>query len=88
MYSKQLHQNVNHFTPPFSPTPKIEWVRMGHRLPDRATIENHGKLLSIDRVNEDDSGKYMCKARNILGEANHSFDVSVEGKWENVQRLK
>ncbi|KAM9524201.1 neural cell adhesion molecule L1-like protein isoform 17-T20 [Salvelinus alpinus] len=65
------------------PTPKIEWVRMGHRLPDRATIENHGKLLSIDRVNEDDSGKYMCKAKNIHGEANHSFDVSVEEppKW-------
>nr|XP_046198784.1 neural cell adhesion molecule L1-like protein isoform X8 [Oncorhynchus gorbuscha] len=65
------------------PTPKIEWVRMGRRLPDRATIENHGKLLSIDRVNEDDSGKYMCKAKNIHGEANHSFDVSVEEppKW-------
>ncbi|XP_055724228.1 neural cell adhesion molecule L1-like protein isoform X11 [Salvelinus fontinalis] len=65
------------------PTPKIEWVRMGHRLPDRATIENHGKLLSIDRVNEDDSGKYMCKVKNIHGEANHSFDVSVEEppKW-------
>uniref|UniRef100_A0A8C7QF65 Cell adhesion molecule L1-like b n=1 Tax=Oncorhynchus mykiss TaxID=8022 RepID=A0A8C7QF65_ONCMY len=65
------------------PTPKIEWVRMGHRLPDRATIENHGKLLSIDRVNEDDSGKYRCKAKNIHGEANHSFDVSVEEppKW-------
>uniref|UniRef100_A0A8C7L7X3 Neural cell adhesion molecule L1 n=1 Tax=Oncorhynchus kisutch TaxID=8019 RepID=A0A8C7L7X3_ONCKI len=65
------------------PTPKIEWVRMGHRLPDRATIENHGKLLSIDRVNEDDSGKYKCKAKNIHGEANHSFDVSVEEppKW-------
>uniref|UniRef100_A0A4W5NRX3 Cell adhesion molecule L1-like b n=1 Tax=Hucho hucho TaxID=62062 RepID=A0A4W5NRX3_9TELE len=65
------------------PTPKIEWVRMGHRLPDRATIENHGKLLSIDQVNEDDSGKYMCKAKNIHGEAKHSFDVSVEEppKW-------
>ncbi|CAB1314721.1 unnamed protein product [Coregonus sp. 'balchen'] len=60
------------------PTPKIEWVKMGHRLPDRATIENHGKLLSINRVNEDDSGKYMCKAKNIHGEARHSFDVSVE----------
>ncbi|XP_041748485.2 neural cell adhesion molecule L1-like protein isoform X9 [Coregonus clupeaformis] len=60
------------------PTPKIEWVKMGHRLPDRATIENHGKLLSINRVNEDDSGKYMCTAKNIHGEARHSFDVSVE----------
>uniref|UniRef100_A0A4W5NWQ2 Cell adhesion molecule L1-like b n=1 Tax=Hucho hucho TaxID=62062 RepID=A0A4W5NWQ2_9TELE len=67
------------------PTPKIEWVRMGHRLPDRATIENHGKLLSIDQVNEDDSGKYMCKAKNIHGEAKHSFDVSVEGQWKNSQ---
>ncbi|KAK6318938.1 hypothetical protein J4Q44_G00101490 [Coregonus suidteri] len=60
------------------PTPKIEWGKIGHRLPDRATIENHGKLLSIDQVDEDDSGKYKCKAKNIHGEAVHYFDISVE----------
>uniref|UniRef100_A0A8C7DSV9 Neural cell adhesion molecule L1-like protein n=1 Tax=Oncorhynchus kisutch TaxID=8019 RepID=A0A8C7DSV9_ONCKI len=60
------------------PTPMIEWLRIDHRLPDRVTIENHGKLLSIDQVDEDDKGKYMCKATNIHGMAVHYFDVSVE----------
>uniref|UniRef100_A0A8C7SBW7 Neural cell adhesion molecule L1-like protein n=1 Tax=Oncorhynchus mykiss TaxID=8022 RepID=A0A8C7SBW7_ONCMY len=60
------------------PTPMIEWLKIDHRLPDRVTIENHGKLLSIDQVDEDDKGKYMCKATNIHGMAVHYFDVSVE----------
>ncbi|KAM9536421.1 neural cell adhesion molecule L1-like protein isoform 5-T8 [Salvelinus alpinus] len=60
------------------PTPMIEWLKIDHRLPDRVTIENHGKLLSIDQVDEDDNGKYMCKAMNIHGMAVHYFDVSVE----------
>jgi hypothetical protein len=57
----------------------IEWLKIDHMLPDRVTIENHGKLLSIDQVDEDDNGKYMCKATNIHGMAVHYFDVSVEG---------
>uniref|UniRef100_A0A673YEC1 Neural cell adhesion molecule L1 n=1 Tax=Salmo trutta TaxID=8032 RepID=A0A673YEC1_SALTR len=61
------------------PTPMIEWLKIDHRLPDRVTIENHGKLLSIDQVDEDDNGKYMCKATNIHGKAVHYFDVTVEG---------
>ncbi|XP_035616135.1 neural cell adhesion molecule L1-like protein isoform X4 [Oncorhynchus keta] len=60
------------------PTPMIEWLKIDHMLPDRVTIENHGKLLSIDQVDEDDNGKYMCKATNIHGMAVHYFDVSVE----------
>uniref|UniRef100_A0A6Q2ZFM6 Neural cell adhesion molecule L1-like protein n=1 Tax=Esox lucius TaxID=8010 RepID=A0A6Q2ZFM6_ESOLU len=60
------------------PTPKIEWVKIDHRLPDKVSIENHGKLLTIHHVDEEDSGKYRCKAKNIHGEAVHNFDVSVE----------
>lgn len=43
-------------------------------------VKNHGKLLTINEVNEDDEGKYMCKAKNTHGEAVHYFDVRVEGK--------
>lgn len=41
--------------------------------------ENHGKLLIVPKVNQDDSGKYMCKAKNGIGEAVHYFIVRVEG---------
>uniref|UniRef100_A0AAR2KCC2 Neural cell adhesion molecule L1-like protein n=1 Tax=Pygocentrus nattereri TaxID=42514 RepID=A0AAR2KCC2_PYGNA len=62
------------------PTPKIEWLK----LPDRAVVENHGKLLTIDDVKEGDEGIYMCKAKNAHGEAVHYFHVTVEEppKWD------
>ncbi|XP_066519183.1 neural cell adhesion molecule L1-like protein isoform X2 [Hoplias malabaricus] len=66
------------------PTPKIEWTKLGQKLPDRAVVENHGKLLTIEDVNEEDEGRYMCKAKNPHGEAVHYFHVTVEEppKWE------
>ncbi|XP_054604363.2 neural cell adhesion molecule L1-like protein isoform X2 [Nothobranchius furzeri] len=60
------------------PTPKVEWVKIGLGLPDGAEVENHGKLLIIPRADQKDSGKYMCKAKNPLGEAVHYFTVTVE----------
>lgn len=66
------------------PTPKIEWIKLGQKLPERAVVENHGKLLTIENVNEEDEGKYMCRAKNAHGEAEHYFHVTVEEppEWE------
>uniref|UniRef100_A0A8C4ID35 Neural cell adhesion molecule L1-like protein n=1 Tax=Dicentrarchus labrax TaxID=13489 RepID=A0A8C4ID35_DICLA len=63
------------------PTPQVEWVKVGHRLPIKAKLENHGKLLIVPRVEQEDSGKYMCKAKNALGEAVHYFTVTIEGNY-------
>nr|XP_019942551.1 PREDICTED: neural cell adhesion molecule L1-like protein isoform X6 [Paralichthys olivaceus] len=60
------------------PTPQVEWVKIGHQLPVRAKLENHGKLLIVPTVEQEDSGKYMCKAKNPLGETIHYFTVRVE----------
>ncbi|KAM7402589.1 hypothetical protein PAMP_017813 [Pampus punctatissimus] len=60
------------------PTPQVEWVKMGHHLPIKAKIESHGKLLIVPRVEQEDGGKYMCKAKNALGEVMHYFTVTVE----------
>uniref|UniRef100_A0A8D0D4E1 Neural cell adhesion molecule L1-like protein n=1 Tax=Sander lucioperca TaxID=283035 RepID=A0A8D0D4E1_SANLU len=57
------------------PTPQVEWVKIGHQLPIKAKVENHGKLLLVPRVEQEDSGKYMCKAKNGLGEAVHYFTL-------------
>uniref|UniRef100_A0AAY4DMF9 Neural cell adhesion molecule L1-like protein n=1 Tax=Denticeps clupeoides TaxID=299321 RepID=A0AAY4DMF9_9TELE len=66
------------------PTPNIEWVKVGDKLPDRALLENHGKLLTIPEVQDTDDGKYMCKAKNPHGETTHYFHVTVEEppRWE------
>ncbi|XP_071350588.1 neural cell adhesion molecule L1-like protein isoform X4 [Trachinotus anak] len=60
------------------PTPQVEWVKIGHHLPVKAKLENHGKLLIVPTVEQEDSGKYMCKAKNTLGEVVHYFTVTVE----------
>ncbi|XP_056112189.1 neural cell adhesion molecule L1-like protein isoform X9 [Rhinichthys klamathensis goyatoka] len=61
------------------PTPKVEWVKIGfHKLPERVVVESHGKLLTIEMVNEEDDGKYMCRAKNPHGEVVHHFHVTVE----------
>uniref|UniRef100_A0A672NLH1 Cell adhesion molecule L1-like b n=1 Tax=Sinocyclocheilus grahami TaxID=75366 RepID=A0A672NLH1_SINGR len=61
------------------PTPKVEWAKIGyHELPERAEVESHGKLLTVEMVNEEDEGKYMCRAKNPHGEVVHYFHVTVE----------
>lgn len=69
---------------PVSPTPQVEWVKMGRHLPVKATIENHGKLLIVPRIEQEDGGKYMCKAKNPLGEAVHYYTVTVEGNFRKL----
>ncbi|KAM9859991.1 neural cell adhesion molecule L1-like protein [Aulostomus maculatus] len=60
------------------PTPQVEWVKMGHQLPMKAQLESYGKLLIVPSVEQEDSGKYMCKAKNRVGEAVSYFVVTVE----------
>lgn len=65
------------------PTPTVRWMKMGEELSLRIKIDSFGKLLTISGVDERDSGKYMCTAKNSGGEAVHYFDVIVEEppKW-------
>lgn len=68
------------------PTPEVEWIKMWDNLPKRSHIKNFGKLLTIPAVTELDEGKYMCKAKNELGEAVHHFNVVVEGMFTTFTR--
>ncbi|XP_052396090.1 neural cell adhesion molecule L1-like protein isoform X2 [Carassius gibelio] len=60
------------------PTPVVEFIKMWENLPNRTQIKNYGKVLTIPNVTEQDEGKYMCKAKNDLGEDEHYFQVVVE----------
>ncbi|XP_007560915.1 neural cell adhesion molecule L1-like protein isoform X5 [Poecilia formosa] len=67
------------------PTPQVEWIKIGDQLPVKAKLDNHRKLLIVPRAQQEDSGRYMCRANNPLGEAVHYFTVTVEGppEWES-----
>lgn len=53
---------------------------MGGDLPKgRETKENYGKMLKIEKVSDEDRGRYRCTATNSLGSATHDFHVTVEG---------
>ncbi|XP_054880159.1 neural cell adhesion molecule L1-like protein isoform X3 [Poeciliopsis prolifica] len=67
------------------PTPQVEWIKIGDQLPVKAKLENHRKLLIVPRAQQEDSGRYMCRAKNPLGEVVHYFTVTVEGppEWES-----
>ncbi|XP_041655398.1 neural cell adhesion molecule L1-like protein isoform X2 [Cheilinus undulatus] len=60
------------------PTPKIRWMKLGDEMPPGVKYNNFGKQLTISAVEEKDAGKYMCSAKNSIGEAVHYFDVTVE----------
>lgn len=66
------------------PTPQVEWIKIGDPLPVKAKLENHKKLLIVPSAEQEDSGRYMCRAKNALGEAVHYFTVTVEGPPEWV----
>uniref|UniRef100_A0A8D3DWZ3 Neural cell adhesion molecule L1-like protein n=1 Tax=Scophthalmus maximus TaxID=52904 RepID=A0A8D3DWZ3_SCOMX len=68
----------------YVPTPTVNWMKLGEKLPPRTTFNNFGKRLTIPAVDESDQGKYMCTARNSAGEAVHYFDVIVEEppRWQ------
>lgn len=63
-----------------SPTPTIEWMKLGDTLSVRRKLSNFNKLLTISAVEESDDGKYMCTAQNSAGKAVHYFDITVEGQ--------
>ncbi|XP_036905424.1 neural cell adhesion molecule L1-like protein isoform X1 [Sturnira hondurensis] len=61
------------------PTPQIEWKKVGGDLPKgRETKDNYGKMLKIEKVSDEDRGRYRCTATNFLGSDTHDFHVTVE----------
>lgn len=68
------------------PTPKVTWIRVGQGLPEEATVQNHGKLLNLPNVQEEDQGQYKCTAKNPHGEASHFFHVTVDEPPQWIDR--
>nr|KAG5710604.1 hypothetical protein BaRGS_013250 [Batillaria attramentaria] len=58
-----------------APPPEITWTRAGGRLPANAVRK--GNDLVITDMKQNDVGKYVCHAKNILGETTITVDLSM-----------
>ena len=71
-----------------NPRSQIRWTKVGGSLPSNRTIVT-GSQLHIQNVGLDDSGVYKCSARNILGAAENTVTLFVQGlTLLNVNSLK
>lgn len=62
------------------PTPSIKWERKDASFSStKAAEERFGRWLEFTSISESDDGEYTCTASNIMGQAKHSYTVTVEG---------
>lgn len=63
------------------PLPQIKWLKNGSTDINRANITKNHTVLSISRVEPNDSGTYECIARNPAGAAKSRSSVAVFRKY-------
>ena len=70
----------------FSPTPLVDWVRIGGDMPDRAHIESYGQELVIDDIEYEDGGTYECQGINTETQVPvlRSFSIAIECEYKKV----
>lgn len=61
--------------------PDVEWkTGDGKDLPSDGRFSVYGRELNVINVTRDDTGRYVCKARNVMGEISHGSNLKVLGE--------
>ena len=64
-----------------SPDPRIEWLKDGQLISDPAKrLDGRGSILDLSFLSASDSGSYICRASNLLGQVDIGFTLEVSGK--------
>lgn len=75
------------------PTPKITWYRYKDGLEVELTdfkgikITKDGKELTIVEAKEEDSARYVCRAKNVAGQSEIAYNVAVQGAFSYFKFL-
>ena len=67
-----------------NPRPTITWLEDDSSPLNGRFSFNHDGRLEVRHVTLDDAGKYTCVGRNILGTANKTAMMTVEGKFKRL----
>jgi len=63
-----------------SPSVSIEWMRRdGAALTSSSSVVDYGRRLYLSQVNAADSGQYVCRASNKIGDATATVLLTVDG---------
>lgn len=67
----------------FSPTPKIEWVRVDGTELVKSRMQIYNQELLIRAIEDSDEGQYECRGKNSLSSQpqTHRFTLTVHGKY-------
>lgn len=60
----------------------IEWLPIGRNMP--SSVYTLGGYIRFNNIQLQDTGRYLCRARNNAGEAEATADVIVEGIKSNL----
>jgi titin len=75
-------------TPVNDPTMRVEWYCNGRPIPQghrfKTTYDFGFVALDVLYAYPEDSGNYMCKARNAIGEAVTTCSIKVKGKSNTI----
>lgn len=91
MYESHIEQNIDvlsgHFVrlecnPSGVPKPNITWYKDYEPIQINSQISIHqsGKFLQISPTTAEDSGKYVCEAKNEAGQSMKKFRVNVQSR--------
>ena len=63
-----------------NPAPQVTWLKQNSSLlADKRIVQSRGGLMITDLTSQD-SGKYTCVARNILGVMTSSATLTIQGE--------
>lgn len=62
-----------------NPAPEVTWEKDNGEIPQNRTVTTPIGI-AIDSVKLTDSGRYICKATNILGTTTKTIILVVDGK--------
>ena len=66
-----------------NPMPTVTWSKTGETKP----ISSRHNKLEITKATYNDSGNYVCTAKNVLGEMQKQVKLFVEGKHILMNRV-
>jgi len=74
------------------PDPQITWYKNGDELrlvgTDKYLLSRDGRELHIKSTSIDDAARYTCVARNLAGEIEKNFDLTVHGLTSTFLYIK